>query len=80
LENEKMLLQQFEEIEKKVEKLIGRCKSLEAHNSQLVNKIEKLERELQKKADTENRDAEEKTFIRSKIDGLLAKLKDISET
>ncbi|MDM8552744.1 cell division protein ZapB [Desulfobacterales bacterium HSG2] len=75
MENEK-ILRQFEEVEKKVEKLIGRCKSLESDNSKLTNKINQLEQELQKKAEMENRNVEEKTFIRSKIDGLLAKLKE----
>lgn len=75
MENEK-ILKQFEEVEKKVEKLINRCKSLESDNSKLTNKIEQLERELQKKTEMENRRDEEKTFIRSKIDGLLTKLKE----
>jgi len=75
LENEK-ILRQFEEVEKKVEKLIERCKSFEADNSKLTNKVTQLEQELQKKAEMENRNVEEKTFIRSKIDSLLAKLKE----
>ena len=75
MENEE-ILRQFEEVENKVEKLINRCKSLESDNSKLTNKIGQLEQELQEKVELENRRAEEKTFIRSKIDGLLTKLKE----
>lgn len=78
MENE-VILRQFEEIEQKVEKLIARCKSLEADKSQLINKIEQLERELQEKTDAEKHYTEEKAFIRSKIDNLLARLDDIAE-
>ncbi|MDM8521984.1 DUF904 domain-containing protein [Desulfococcaceae bacterium HSG8] len=78
MENEVIL--HFEEIEKKVENLIERCKSLEADKLQLKDKIDKLEQELQEKADAEKRNSEEKAFIRSKIDNLLIKLKDIGET
>lgn len=76
MENEE-ILRQFEEIENKVEKLIGQCKSLEANNLQLADRVKELEQELEQKAEAENHHAEEKTFIRSKIDNLLSKLKDI---
>ena len=38
-----------------------------------------LEEELQGKVEVENNYQEEKALIRSKIDGLLAKLEDITE-
>ncbi|QTA93198.1 hypothetical protein [Desulfonema magnum] len=78
MENEE-ILRQFEEIEQKVEKLIELCQSLKADNAQLINKINRLEHELQEKADVEKGHAEEKAFIRSKIDNLLVRLKDITE-
>lgn len=79
MDNE-FILKQFEEIEKKVENLINVCKSLETTNLELRNKIEGLEEELQGKAEAENKYAEEKALIRSKIDSLLGRLGEITET
>jgi hypothetical protein len=73
------ILQQFEEIEQKVEKLIGVCQSLEATKRELMTKVEALEKELQGKVEIANRYAEEKDLIRSKIDSLLVRMEEISE-
>ena len=72
-------LEQFEEIEQKVGKLIDVCKSLEAANLELKSKIGKLEEELQGKVKLEKSYQEQKALIRSKVDGLLARLEDITE-
>lgn len=73
------IFSQFEEIEKKVGKLVDVCKSLETNNLELNNKIERLEEELQNKAEAENNYQEEKALIRSKIDGLLGRIEEITE-
>jgi peptidoglycan hydrolase CwlO-like protein len=78
LDNE-IILRQFEEIEKKLERLIDVYKSLEATNIELKDKIKRLEEELQGKVDAENKYTQEKNLIRSKIDGLLVRLEDITE-
>ena len=78
MDNE-FILKQFEEIEKKVESLINVCKSLKTTNLELRNKVERLEEELQGKAETENNYAQERALIRSKIDGLLGRLEDMTE-
>jgi peptidoglycan hydrolase CwlO-like protein len=78
LDNE-FILRQFEEIEKKVEKLIDINKSLEATNLESRNKIKRLEEELQGKVDAETNYTQEKALIRSKIDSLLVRLEDITE-
>lgn len=78
MDNE-LILKQFEEIEKKVENLINVCKSLKTTNLELRNKVERLEEELQGKVETENNYAQEKALIRSKIDGLLGRLEDMTE-
>lgn len=78
MDNE-IILKQFEEIEKKVEKLIDVYKSLEATNLELRNKIKRLEEELQGKVDAETNYTQEKALIRSKIDSLLVRLEDITE-
>jgi protein-arginine kinase activator protein McsA len=78
LDNE-LILNQFEEIERKVERLIDVCKTHEATNLELNNKIKRLEEELQGKVEADRNFVEEKALIRSKIDGLLAKLNDLSD-
>lgn len=73
------IFSQFEEIEKKVGKLVDVCKSLETTNLELNNKIERLEEELQNQAEAENNYQEERALIRSKIDGLLGRIEEITE-
>jgi len=73
------ILKQFGEIEHKVSNLIENCKAQAAANSELKNKLNSLEEEIQGKVEAENNYAEEKALIRSKIDGLLARLDDIAD-
>ncbi len=73
------VLKQFGEIEQKVERLIENCNAQAAANSELKNKLVRLEEEIQGKVEAERSYAEEKALIRSKIDGLLARLDDISD-
>ena len=54
MDNEQ-IIKQFDEIERKVERVIEVYKSCEAKNLELTNKIDKLEEELQSKADAEQR-------------------------
>ncbi|MCD4762711.1 MAG: hypothetical protein K8R28_01670 [Desulfobacterales bacterium] len=75
-----VILQQFEEVEKKIEGLIQLCKSHEAANSEFKEKIKKLDEKLQVKVEAENIYAKERDLVRSKIDGLLGKLDKITET
>lgn len=75
-----LILKQFEEIEKKVENLINVCKSFKTTNLELRNKVERLEEELQGKFEAENNYAQERALIRSKVDGLLGRLEDMTET
>jgi len=79
LDHEKTL-KQFDEIEQKVGKLIDVCKSLEATNLELKNILERLEEELQGKVEAEKNYQEERALIRSKIDNLLGRLENITET
>jgi uncharacterized protein YfcZ (UPF0381/DUF406 family) len=79
LDNEQVF-EQFEEIERKVDRLIEVCRSYEATNLELKEKIKNLQEELRGKAEAEERYAEEKALIRSKVDGLLVRLQDITET
>ena len=77
--DQEIIIKQFNEIEIKVEQLIEICKSLEETNLKLRNKIEELEEKLHSKTEVENSYTEERAFIRSKIDGLLARLNEVAE-
>jgi hypothetical protein len=79
VESEMLLMQQFEEIEQKVERLIAICSSLEVKNMQLRNTISGIETELRLKTEALENLSEERTMIRSKIDTLLVKLENIAE-
>ena len=76
---DEVILKQFDEIEKKVERLIEINKSLKKNNIVMKGKIEQLEQELQLKVEVENHQTEAKALIRSKIDGLMARLDGITE-
>ena len=78
MDNE-FILKQFEELEQRVERLIEICNALEATNLEQKNQLKSLEEELQGKVEAERSYAEEKALIRSKIDGLLVKLDDVSK-
>jgi predicted nucleic acid-binding Zn-ribbon protein len=79
LDNE-FIVGQFEEIEKKVEKLIDVLKSHETTNLELSNKNRRLEEELQGKNEVESNYSQERALIRSKIDSLLVRLEDVTES
>ena len=74
---DELVFRHFEEIEQKVESLIEICKAHEATNSELKSKIKSLEEEIQGKVEAERSYAEEKALIRSKIDGLLARIDEM---
>ncbi len=73
------ITQQFDVIEDKVEKLIEVCKSLEATNSELKNRMMGLEKELQDKNDVERQHLKQRDLVRGKIDSLLVKLNNFTE-
>lgn len=79
MDNE-FIVGQFEEIEKKVEKLIDVLKSHETTNLELGNKIKRLEEELQGRNEVESNYSQERALIRSKIDSLLVRLEDVTES
>jgi|TARA_B100001971_G_scaffold213388_1_gene246580 hypothetical protein len=70
--------QQFDEIEKRVKRLMEICKSLEVTNVELSNENNQIEEELLGKVKAEDNSEKERNLIRSKIEGLLTKLEDIT--
>ena len=79
MENEE-ILQQFDQIEQRIGRLIEVTKSLEAAKAELEKKNETLEKELKEKIQIEKSYLDERDLIRSKVDNLLARLQEITET
>ena len=73
------ILKQFEEIEKRVERLIGACQTLKAANTELTEKVSRLEAELLEKNQQEGQNTEIKALIRTKIDNLMERLEGVTE-
>lgn len=73
------VLQQFNELEKRIELLIDTRKRLEAENAELKQRNHDLEIQLQEKAAAERRHEELKGLVRSKIDSLMGRLDEITE-
>ncbi len=73
------ILKQFDEIEKRVERLIGACQTLKATNTELTEKVGRLEAELLEKNQLEGKDTEMKALIRTKIDNLMERLEGVTE-
>ena len=73
------VIQQFGELEKKVEYLIESCKRIEAENSRLTLENQKLAAQLHEKDVAEKQHIEMKDLVRSKIDSLMDRLDEISE-
>ncbi len=72
------ILKQFDAIEIRLENLIHICREKETQNKELISRVNKLEEELRKKIEAEQRIEEEKAQIRSRIDHLLKRLEDIT--
>jgi hypothetical protein len=73
------ILKQFDEIEKRVERLIGACQTLKAANTELTEKVGRLEAELLEKQQQEGENTEIKALIRTKIDNLMERLEGVAE-
>jgi FtsZ-binding cell division protein ZapB len=78
LDNE-AIVEQFGQIEEKIESLIKTNQLLKAANLELKEKAEKLETELQQKNELEDRNDEVKKLIRTKIDSLMERLDGVTE-
>lgn len=74
-----LILNQFNDIDEKVDYLIELCKTLKVDNSGLRGKIELLEQEINNRTEADRHNSEQKEIIREKIDGLLEKLSNITE-
>lgn len=70
--------EKFDDIDAKIDLLIGYCRSLQIENKALQVKISALEADLDEKKRTAGQFSEYEAFIQSKIDGFLSKLDTFS--
>ena len=77
--DDQSLLNQFETIEKRLDALIQICKDKDNQNKELILRVEKLEEELRTKVKAEQKYAEERAQVRSRVDQLLMRLDDIAK-
>lgn len=77
--DDQSLIDQFQTIEKRLDTLLQVCKDKDDQNRELSLRIEQLEEELRTKVEAEQRYAEEKALVRSKVDQLLVRLDDIAK-
>ena len=69
-----LIKEKFDDIDKKIDFMMERCRTLQMENEALLLKVENLETKLKKKDDTGKEILEEEALIQSKIDRLLDKL------
>lgn len=74
-----VIYSQLDDIDEKVDFLIELCRSLENTNSDLQAKIEELEFKIKGNDEDKERHLDQSVIVRSKVDGLLAKLNNYSE-
>lgn len=75
-----LINKKFDDVEKKIDFLIEFCKTLQVENQEAALKIKGLEAELENKDNAATQFSEHNVLIQSKIDGLLKKLSDFSNS
>lgn len=73
------VINQFSELESKIEHLIGTCKRLEAEKSALKEENQALATQLRENMEAQEQDNELKDLVRSKIESLMGRLDELSE-
>jgi len=73
-------IKKFDDIDGKIDFMIEYCHTLRLENKELLLKITGLEAELDKKNESDIQFLEQDAMVQSKIDGLLKKLNDFSNS
>ncbi len=72
--DEASILEDFDKLESRLDKLVTACEALRAENAELKERALALQGQLAGLAEVENRLNEERTLVRSRIDGLLQRI------
>jgi FtsZ-binding cell division protein ZapB len=73
------VINQFSQLENKIEHLIGTCKRLEAEKSALKVENQALAAQLQEKMEAQKQNDELRELVRSKIESLMGRLDELTE-
>ena len=73
------VINQFSELENRIENLIRTCKRLEAETSALKEENQAFNMQLQDKMEAQRQNDELKDLVRSKIESLMGRLDELSE-
>ena len=73
------VINQFSELENKIDHLIRTCKRLEAESSALKEENQALTIQLQERTEAQKQNDELKDLVISKIDSLMGRLDEFSE-
>lgn len=74
-----LMLQQFELIEQKVERVVQARQQLQKENQALNNRILQLENLIQENAEAQKKHEALTALVRTKIDSLIGRLEGITE-
>ena len=75
-----LLQKKFDDIDGKIDLMITHCRALQSENSDLKKEVRRLETELEKTDASTRRFSENEAMIQNKIDGLLGKLNQFSDS
>lgn len=73
------VINQFRQIEQRIEHLVQTCKRLEVENSELRSENQRLTLSLQESESAERQHDELKELVRNKIESLMGRLDRLSE-
>lgn len=72
--DEESILRDFERLEERLNGLVATCEALSAENSELSAQVSELTEKLAATEQSQDRMREERSAVRQKIEGLLARL------
>jgi len=74
-----LIIRHIDEVEKKIDTLVGAYAALKKENTELLEQIKRIEQALQEKSEAVMQYAQERDLVRSRIDALLSRLGDPSQ-
>ncbi len=74
--DEESILRDFDKLAERLDRLVLRAEALGKENARLAERARTLEEELRKKSEAEARLLAERNEVRSRIDGLLGRIRE----
>ena len=75
-----LLQKKFDDIDGKIDLMIDYCRSLQSENRELKEALHKLETQMEETNASKTRFLQNETLIQARIDGLLGKLNQFSNS